>query len=108
MRDLTSLTPEFWERVFGVGVVAWEPSRIGEGMIGANYRVALAARNHDVPSSVVVKLPSPGEESRAAGMAHRTYEREAKFYMHLADTPGPNTCSQKAGVNDERSRTATN
>jgi hypothetical protein len=25
-----------------------------------------------------------------------------------ADTPVPNTCSQKAGVNDERSRTDTN
>ena len=72
--------------MFGPGVTAGAPQRIGEGMIGANYRVALAARNDDVPSSVVVKLPSPGEESRAAGMAHRTYEREAKFYMHLADT----------------------
>lgn len=86
MRDLTSLTPEFWERVFGVGVVAGEPSRIGEGMIGANYRVILSGGSSAAPASVVVKLPSPGEESRAAGIAHRTYEREAKFYMQLADT----------------------
>lgn len=86
MRDLTSLTPEFWERVFGVGVVAGEPSRIGEGMIGANYRVILSGGSSATPESVVVKLPSPGEESRAAGIAHRTYEREAKFYMQLADS----------------------
>ena len=86
MRNLSSLSPEFWERVFGPGVTAGEPRRIGEGMIGANYRVSLRSAGTDVPASVVVKLPSPGEESRAAGIAHRTYEREAKFYMHLADT----------------------
>lgn len=86
MRDLSSLTPEFWEKVFGPGVRAEEPLRIGEGMIGANYRVGLSSTGSSVPKSVVVKLPSPGEESRAAGIAHRTYEREAKFYMHIADT----------------------
>lgn len=86
MRDLTSLSPEFWERVFGAGVTAGEPQRIGEGMVGANYRVSLRGGSSALPSSVVVKLPSPGEESRAAGIAHRTYEREAKFYMHVADT----------------------
>lgn len=86
VRDVSSLTPEFWERVFGRGVVAGVPQRIGEGMIGANYRVALSSTSDSVPASVVVKLPSPGEESRAAGVAHRTYEREAKFYMHVANT----------------------
>lgn len=86
MRDLSSLSPEFWEQVFGPGVTAGEPRRIGEGMIGANYRVAIRGSSSDVPASVVVKLPSPGEESRAAGIAHRTYEREAKFYMQLADS----------------------
>lgn len=86
MRDVSSLSPEFWTRVFGSGVVAGEPRRIGEGMIGANYRVGLKSNSSEVPSSVVVKLPSPGDESRAAGIAHRTYEREAKFYMQLADT----------------------
>ena len=86
VRDLSSLTPAFWESVFGRGVSAGEPQRIGEGMVGANYRVPLTSSSSDVPSSVVVKLPSPGEASRAAGVAHRTYEREAKFYMHLAAT----------------------
>ena len=86
VRDLSSLTPAFWEQVFGAGVTAREAKRIGEGMIGANYRVVLASKRPGVPHSVVVKLPSPGAESRAAGIAHRTYEREAKFYMHLADS----------------------
>lgn len=86
VRDLSSLTPAFWEQVFGRDVSAGEPSRIGEGMIGANYRVAIKSSRSDVPASVVVKLPSPGDESRAAGIAHRTYEREAKFYMQLAET----------------------
>lgn len=67
-------------------MAAGTPYRIGEGMIGANYRIAIENAGSGVPSSVVVKLPSPGEESRAAGVAHRTYEREAKFYMHLAGT----------------------
>jgi hypothetical protein len=86
VRDLSSLTPVFWEQVFGDGVSAGTPRRIGEGMIGANYRITIESPRSNVPSSVVVKLPSPGEESRAAGIAHRTYEREAKFYMQLADT----------------------
>ncbi len=86
VRDLSSLTPAFWEQVFGAGVSTGDPERIGEGMIGANYRVTIESPRADVPASVVVKLPSPGEESRAAGVAHRTYEREAKFYMQLADT----------------------
>ena len=86
VRDLSSLTPAFWEQVFGTGVSAGTPTRIGEGMIGANYRITIKSSRADVPASVVVKLPSPGDESRAAGVAHRTYEREAKFYMHLADT----------------------
>lgn len=86
VRDLSSLTRAFWEQVFGPGVSTGEPDRIGEGMIGANYRITIESHRSDVPRSVVVKLPSPGEESRAAGVAHRTYEREAKFYMHLAGT----------------------
>lgn len=86
VRDLSSLTPAFWEQVFGAGVSAGTPDRIGEGMIGANYRVTIASARSEVPRSVVVKLPSPGDESRAAGIAHRTYEREAKFYMQLAAT----------------------
>ncbi len=86
VRDLSSLTPAFWGQVFGEGVSTGAPTRIGEGMIGANYRIAIQTSRSDVPSSVVVKLPSPGDESRAAGVAHRTYEREAKFYMQLADT----------------------
>jgi hypothetical protein len=86
VRDLSSLTPAFWEQVFGPGVSAGVPDRIGEGMIGANYRVVLHAKSSEVPGSVVVKMPSPGDESRAAGIAHRTYEREAKFYMELADS----------------------
>ena len=53
-------------------------------MIGANYRVGLSSPDPNVPKSVVVKLPSPEPESRAAGISHRTYEREAKFYMNLA------------------------
>ena len=84
MRDLSSLSPTFWERVFGSGTRAAEPKRIGVGMIGANYRVGLSSPDPNVPKSVVVKLPSPEPESRAAGISHRTYEREAKFYMHLA------------------------
>jgi hypothetical protein len=103
VRDITSLSPEFWEKVFGSGVVAGAPQRIGEGMIGANYRIALSASGSEIPASVVVKLPSPGEESRAAGVAHRTYEREAKFYT----SPARSMCGVPVviGWNSTKSRT---
>ena len=86
MRGVSSLTDEFWSRVFDADVKGGEPRAIGDGMVGANFRVALTSAADHVPCSVVAKLPSADEKSRAAGLAMRTYEREAKFYAELAHT----------------------
>ncbi len=60
--------------------------RIGDGLVGLNLRVALECMNPEVPSSVVIKLPSLDETSRATGVALRNYEREVKFYLGVAAT----------------------
>ena len=63
-------------------------SRIGDGLVGMNLRLALEASDPsaDVPASLVVKLPSTDPTSRATGVALRNYEREVKFYRELAPT----------------------
>lgn len=86
MRGVSSLTDEFWSRVFDADVAGGEPHAIGDGLVGANFRVSLESAADHVPASVVAKLPSADERSRAAGIAMRTYEREAKFYAELAHT----------------------
>lgn len=65
-----------------------EHARIGDGLVGLNLRVALDVADSDsaVPSSVVIKLPSLDETSKATGIALRNYEREVKFYEHIAST----------------------
>ena len=73
------------ERLGGeVGGVRTE--RIGDGLVGLNLRVMLVDAAPELPRSVVLKLPSLDETSRATGVALRNYEREVKFYRQLADT----------------------
>ena len=81
-----SINSDFWRVVFGCEVVASAPVRIGEGQVGMNLRYRLTSQNPDVPSSVVVKMASPDETSRATGIALRNYEREVKFYQELVNT----------------------
>ena len=72
--------------VFGTAVDVIDTQRIGDGLVGMNLRVALRSNDPDVPRSVVIKLPSPDETSRATGIALRNYERESKFYNEIAST----------------------
>jgi hypothetical protein len=73
------------ERLEGeVGAVHTE--RIGDGLVGLNLRVELLDSAPELPGSVVLKLPSLDETSRATGILLRNYEREVKFYLQLADT----------------------
>jgi hypothetical protein len=82
-----TLTDAWWSAVFGAPVRAGQPSRIGDGLVGMNLRYRLeAGQGTGVPSTVVVKLPSLDETSRATGIALRNYEREVKFYEQVADT----------------------
>lgn len=81
-----ALTNEWWSTIFGVDVVAGEPTRIGAGQVGMNLRYELTASSDRVPLSVVVKLASPDPTSRATGIALRNYEREVRFYNEIAAT----------------------
>jgi hypothetical protein len=77
---------DFWKSVFGTEVSASVPRRIGEGQVGMNLRYQLTSAAPHVPASVVLKMASPDETSRATGIALRNYEREVKFYNELVDT----------------------
>jgi len=81
-----TIDASFWKKVFGVEVVASAPGRIGAGQVGMNLRYALSSSDPSVPSSVVVKMVSPDETSRATGIALRNYEREVKFYNQLVES----------------------
>jgi hypothetical protein len=83
------LTPAFFSDLLGHAVEAVGQERIGVGLVGMNLRCSLtyaADRPAGAPATVIVKLPSPDEVSRATGVATRTYEREAKFYQGVAST----------------------
>lgn len=61
--------------------------RIGKGNVADSVRlVPVWDRPTSAPSSVVAKVPSSAEASRAAGFWTRTYEIEAAFYNDLADS----------------------
>lgn len=75
--------------MFGTTVDIVDTQRIGDGLVGMNLRLALRASGEgaaSVPTSIVLKLPSPDETSRATGIALRNYEREVKFYNEVAPT----------------------
>ncbi|MEP6296511.1 MAG: aminoglycoside phosphotransferase, partial [Ilumatobacter sp.] len=84
------ITPTWLSEILGADVVAVQAERIGDGLVGLNLRVAIEyadpASTDGLPSSVVIKLPSLDETSRATGIALRNYEREVKFYDHIAAT----------------------
>ena len=80
------ITNERMSQLMGADITLVTTSRIGDGLVGLNLRVGLECADPAVPSSVVIKLPSLDETSRATGMALRNYEREVKFYLGVADT----------------------
>lgn len=80
------LTPDWLSAVLDSDVSGVRSDRIGDGLVGLNLRVAIKSQDAGAPSSVVVKLPSLDETSRATGVALRNYEREVKFYDRIAST----------------------
>ena len=70
----------------GGAVVAARGEQIGTGQVGANYRYHLRYDGGTGPATIVVKVASRDPESRAAGIATLTYEREVGFYTTLAGT----------------------
>lgn len=79
------ITVAWLDQILGPGVADIDCSPIGTGQVGSNIRVMITAApgaNH-LPPSVIVKLPSPEPESRAAADAMNTYRREVGYYLHL-------------------------
>lgn len=83
-----NIDADFFSEVLGTRVMVGEPQRIGSGQVGMNLRFAVTAADPaaTVPRTLVVKLASPDDTSRATGMALRNYEREVKFYREIQPT----------------------
>jgi hypothetical protein len=65
---------------------------IGTGQMAESYRVSFGAGSHgQLPPSVVVKVPSQSESSRAASRITRCYELETGFYAHVRSLVGVST-----------------
>lgn len=74
------LAPHFPGRVEGA-----EVTPIGTGQIADSVRLGLRWRPSGAgPESLVAKVTAASEDSRAAGLATRTYEVEVGFYSDLA------------------------
>jgi aminoglycoside/choline kinase family phosphotransferase len=62
---------------------------IGTGQMAESFRVSFVDGTHGhVPPSVVVKVPSQSESSRAASRITRCYELETGFYTHVRSLVG--------------------
>jgi len=85
--DPEHITSAWLSSKLGADVVIADTKRIGDGLVGMNLRFELeSAEGSGAPSSLIAKLPSPDETSRATGIALRNYEREVKFYQQIAPT----------------------
>jgi len=75
------------DRSSSVAEVVHEPIGVGVGIVGQLARLSLRYEGeaHGAPGSVVLKLPSHFPENRAQGDRFNFYEREGRFYQHLAD-----------------------
>ncbi len=90
------LTPEWLTEalrrtgtITNAAVRSFEASTIGEGtgLLGDLARVTLEYDGPEdgAPASLVAKFPSAAQENREAGKAFRFYERENRFYNHIAE-----------------------
>jgi hypothetical protein len=79
---LNDITAEWLSELLGGKVYSISASPIGTGQVGATYRLWLIGDG--VPASVVAKLPSNDDLSRATGKSHLTYLRESRFYQQFA------------------------
>jgi hypothetical protein len=87
------LTAEWFAAVLAAPVVAVHAVPVGTGQVGTSIRCVLTYGDDRLqgaggtrPASVVVKVPSVDETSRATGTAMLTYVREAGFYRELQST----------------------
>ncbi len=84
------LTPEWLTAALrsaghDIHVTAVEREQVGTGQMGTSVRVRMSTEgDHDVPDTLVAKLPSPDETKRA--MVAGIYRTEVSFYRELAPT----------------------
>jgi Phosphotransferase enzyme family len=86
-----AITPDWLTEVLRLGgvegrVARFTQKRVGTGQIGQSIRFDLTYdyATPDAPRSLVGKFPAPEPESRNAGILLGNYEREVRFYRHLA------------------------
>jgi len=84
------VSAEYLAQHLGVsGLKVESVTPIGTGQMAESYRVSFAAGSHgQLPPSVVVKVPSQSESSRAASRITRCYELETGFYTHVRSLVG--------------------
>lgn len=75
-----------------VTAVEWTPVGQGVGVLCQLARLALTYDRPapDAPHTLVVKLPSPSEQTRAMAHAFQFYPREVTFYQELGGAVGLN------------------
>jgi len=80
----------YLEQHLGVpGLKIESVSPIGTGQMAESYRVTFMAGTHgQIAPSVVVKVPSQSQSSRAASRITRCYELETGFYAHARSLVG--------------------
>ncbi|MEM9564117.1 MAG: phosphotransferase [Actinomycetota bacterium] len=93
--DDNGLDRSWLERVLdeaGIGgsLAGLDVGVVGTGQVGDNVRCHLTwdAATDGAPASVILKLPSADETSRATGGATRSYVREVGFYRDVAPSVG--------------------
>ncbi len=84
--EATWLTEQLGAAGVAGTVIGFEAKRIGTGQIGKCLRLALRYRDDaapDAPRSLVLKLPSDDETSRATGVMLHNFLKEVRFYQLL-------------------------
>jgi hypothetical protein len=71
-----------------VATLASEPIGVGIGVMALLYRVTPTYAPAAGPESIVIKMASRHDETRAVAAGYRFYEREVSFYQRLADKTG--------------------
>jgi hypothetical protein len=87
-----ALTPEWLTAALthagvldGAQVTAVDVRPLGTGQMCDSVRVGLTVDGpSDAPASVIAKLPAADPTSRGTALSLRSYEKEVRFYQHLA------------------------
>jgi hypothetical protein len=82
VRTLDEITPDWLSQLLKCDITSVNATPIGTGQVGATYRLTLEGIG--APRSIVAKLPSNDDLSRATGKSHLTYLRESRFYQQFA------------------------